>query len=183
MNVNTERLHIRDIARADLDAMIDLWMDPIIKLRMGSFGPQASDEVLPWIEDAITHNETRPRFAHNSVMVVSASDRVAGWIGFGQPNESGIGDLDFGYAVLPDFRGRGYATEALAALIEFCFVELEVNSVWAKTMSDNLASARVMEKVGMRRIGMAEDGQIVFRIEKRAGHDEGDLKGQLADPA
>lgn len=185
MDITTEWLHIRDLEREDLDSMVALWTDPIVKREMGTYGPQVSEEVLPWIEDAISHNRAVPRFAHNSAIVESSSGLVTGWIGFGKPSKPGIGDLDFGYSVLPEFRGRGYATEALSAVIEFCFAEVGANSVFGETMPANVASARVMEKVGMQRAGVSEDGHIVFRIERGApdSHQERHLGVHSTDPA
>lgn len=152
MEALTERLQIRDVATSDLEAMVALWMDDGVKQGMGSWGPQTEEEVLPWIEDAIKHNQAEPRFTHNSAIVERSIGQAIGWIGFGSPSvgKEEWGDLDFGYSMRPEFRRLGYATEALRAVIEFCFTKLGVNSFFGETMPGNLASARVMEKAGMR---------------------------------
>ncbi len=54
------------------------------------------------------------------------------------------------WGVLPEYRRLGYATEAASALLVFLFVELRLRRVVATTERDNLASQRVMEKLGMR---------------------------------
>jgi ribosomal-protein-alanine N-acetyltransferase len=166
MDAKTRRLHIRDIVKEDLDSMTLLWMNPAVKHWMGTWGPQTANEVLPWIEETIAHNQATPRLAHNCAIVESESELVAGWIGFGPASKPGIGDLDFGYAMLEQFRNRGYATEALLAVIEFCFDVVGVSSFFGNTLPDNAASARVMDKVGMKRVGLREDGEIIFRIER-----------------
>lgn len=168
MEAFTERLHVRDVGRGDLEAMVALWMDNVVKQGMGTWGPQTEDEVLPWIDDAMKHNQAEPRFTHNSVIVERSSELAAGWIGFGPPSQGKEewGDLDFGYSMRPELRGRGYATEALSAVIEFCFTKVGINSFFGETMPDNLASARVMEKAGMKIVGVQDDGHIVYRIER-----------------
>ncbi len=167
MEAVTKRLQIRDLVIADLQAMVALWMDEGVKQGMGTWGPQTEKDVLPWIEKAIEQNEVEPRFAHNSSIVQRSSGVPIGWIGFGPPSfgKEDWGDLDFGYAIRPEFRRLGYATEALRSVIDFCFTKLGVNSFFGETMPGNLASARVMENVGMKVVGTREDGHVVYRIE------------------
>ena len=54
------------------------------------------------------------------------------------------------YEVRPDHRGRGYATEAARALVDFAFTELQLGRIVATTERDNLASQAVMRHLGMR---------------------------------
>ncbi|MEK6476661.1 GNAT family N-acetyltransferase [Catalinimonas sp. 4WD22] len=57
------------------------------------------------------------------------------------------------YKLLPRHWGKGYATEALLALIDFGFKELKLHRIEAGCAVDNLASLRVLEKAGMQREG------------------------------
>ena len=59
------------------------------------------------------------------------------------------GRAEVGYVLNPDFWGRGIATEAVGAVIEFAFDELGANRVEAHFIEGNNASLRVMEKCGM----------------------------------
>lgn len=54
------------------------------------------------------------------------------------------------YHVHPDHRGRGYATEAARALVEFAFGPMGLARIVATTERDNLASQAVMRHLGMR---------------------------------
>lgn len=54
------------------------------------------------------------------------------------------------WGLLPEHRRLGYATEAASALLDFLFGKLRLRRVVATTERDNLASQRVMEKLGMR---------------------------------
>lgn len=58
------------------------------------------------------------------------------------------------YKLHPDHWGRGLATEALQAVLNFGFHELKLHRIEAGCAVDNLASARVLEKAGMRRGGI-----------------------------
>ena len=58
---------------------------------------------------------------------------------------------ELGWAFHPDHGGRGYATEAVRALLRVCFEDLRLHRVTASCFADNEASRRLMERVGMRR--------------------------------
>src|SRR3546814_15964923 len=56
-----------------------------------------------------------------------------------------------GWVLHPDFEGRGYATEAVRALIEFCFATPGMRRVTAYCFEANEPTWRLMERLGMRR--------------------------------
>lgn len=58
---------------------------------------------------------------------------------------------EIGFVVHPDHHGRGYATEAARELLRIAFDELMLHRVVGRTEARNVASARVLEKLGMRR--------------------------------
>ncbi|MGB9457215.1 MAG: GNAT family protein [Bryobacteraceae bacterium] len=57
------------------------------------------------------------------------------------------------YLVAPEKWGKGIATEAARQLLDFGFGELALHRIWATCLPENPASARVLEKVGMRKEG------------------------------
>lgn len=59
--------------------------------------------------------------------------------------------VELGWVLDPSHIGRGYATEAVSALLRYSFEELGVRRVTANSFLDNDASWRLMERVGMRR--------------------------------
>jgi RimJ/RimL family protein N-acetyltransferase len=58
---------------------------------------------------------------------------------------------ELGWALDPAHLGHGYATEAVRELLRICFEELGLRRVVAHSFSDNVASWRLMERIGMRR--------------------------------
>ena len=58
---------------------------------------------------------------------------------------------EIGWVLAPDMQGMGYATEAAEALVRVAFDELGVHRVWAQLDGGNDASARICERLGMRR--------------------------------
>jgi [ribosomal protein S5]-alanine N-acetyltransferase len=59
--------------------------------------------------------------------------------------------------VRPDHWGQGYASEAAAAILHFAFASLGLHRVQATCRPENVASARVLEKIGMVEEGLLRD--------------------------
>jgi [ribosomal protein S5]-alanine N-acetyltransferase len=60
----------------------------------------------------------------------------------------------FGYWLGKAHWGQGYATEAVTAVVRYCFESLSINRLWAEHFPDNPASGRVLEKAGLAREGV-----------------------------
>lgn len=71
--------------------------------------------------------------------------------GMGQPGMPTGTEAVIGYIVDPDFAGRGVATDLARGLLAAAFGPLGLRRVTASCNADNPASARVLEKAGMRR--------------------------------
>lgn len=71
------------------------------------------------------------------------------------------GTVEIGYSVFEEFQRRGYATEAVGALIAWAFSQPQTSRVIAETYPDLLPSIRVMEKNGLTFIGPGSDVRII----------------------
>jgi RimJ/RimL family protein N-acetyltransferase len=60
-------------------------------------------------------------------------------------------EAELGYIFDPAYGGHGYATEAVTAMVVHAFDQLGVRRITAGCFAGNLASVRILEKVGMRR--------------------------------
>jgi RimJ/RimL family protein N-acetyltransferase len=83
-----------------------------------------------------------------------------------EPTPGGV--VEVGYTVFPDYRRLGYASEAIACLVRWAFDTGDVTSVLATLAPDNVASLRVLDRVGgFRQVGTCRDAsageEIVFR--------------------
>lgn len=98
------------------------------------------------------------------LLIERESRIVVGSAGF-QGHPSAEGEIELGYGVHPDFRNRGYATEAARALVAWAFEQPGVARVIAHGVQDNIASHRVVEKAGLTRRGVQADGRTRFETD------------------
>ena len=85
-----------------------------------------------------------------------APEVLIGSVGFkGPPDEDS--SVEIGYSVLPQYQGRGYATEMACGLIEWVRKGSRVVRVEAQTADDNLSSRRVLSKLGFAASGPGTD--------------------------
>lgn len=77
------------------------------------------------------------------------------------------GVVEIAYAVLPEHQGKGFATAAARAMVEFAFRSPDVTRVVAHTLPDSVASQRVLTKAGFAHTGQVEDPDdgLVWRFE------------------
>lgn len=80
---------------------------------------------------------------------------AAGFIG--PPSEEG--DAEIGFSIMPAWRGHGYATELVGALLTWALDDPRVRRIVAHTTPQNAASCRVLEKSGFHRAGHTEEPQ------------------------
>ncbi len=65
------------------------------------------------------------------------------------------------FRVSPAYQGRGYASQALRAAVDFCFESTELQRLWTDVDIRNAASIRVLEKCGFVREGHIRQGKMV----------------------
>jgi RimJ/RimL family protein N-acetyltransferase len=119
-------------------------------------GWEGFPEALPILRDACA---AAPESQWGTVLFVLNTPRtLVGMGGYkGAPSVDGL--VEIGYAIAPAHQRRGLATEAARALVERAFMDSSVAAVEAQTLAEHNASSRVLEKLGMKRIGELYDAE------------------------
>lgn len=170
-SIVTERLRLRRSRPDDAEVISRYRSDPEVNRQQGwertdpesvrgdieEMRSRAPGEEGGWVQFTVEEREGGGRLVGDVGM--SAAD--------GEP-----GVLKIGYTIDPSFQGKGYATEAVRALVGYAFETLGADVVRAYASADNVASIRVAEHVGMRLIerfeGEDEDGRwFGVRYERR----------------
>ena len=171
MPVVTERLILRPFDSDDLDAVHAYVSDPEVMTYMG--GTQTREWVRGFLK---WHDNYRAEHGYGLwAMVERASGDVVGDAGvMALGGSSSIAGHRLRYMVNRAYWGRGYATEAAHASLDFAFRELGVEEVKAITHPDHQASQHVLEKIGMTYEGLVTydgldgtDGQVALHVASR----------------
>ncbi len=149
MRLETERLILRPFELGDADELHAVHSDPSTFEFIGSPPSASLDDTRARIERI--RARLKDRISGPWAVVEKASGRVIGDSGL-QILEDGP-EVELGYKLGPEYRGRGLATEAGRAWIAYGFETLGLDRIVAVTWPENTASWRVMEKCGMRRVG------------------------------
>lgn len=147
---DTPRLILRAFAVDDAPAYLALRSHPDVIRHTGD-PPMASEaearEAIAQYPDFDTYGFGR------WCCVLKENQRVIGFCGLKYLPE--LDEVDLGYRFLPEYWGRGLATEAGRASVAFGFDVLKLERIVGLVEPENAASIRVLEKVGMRRDGEA----------------------------
>jgi RimJ/RimL family protein N-acetyltransferase len=148
--IETERLLLRAYTTADFEALFAMRSNAEVA-RYLYWEPQTEGEVRETLEKKIASTSIR---AEGDVLALAAEHRptgdlVADVILCLLSAEHGLGEI--GYMAHPDHTGHGYATEATRPLLPIAFEELGLHRVIGRLEARNIASARVLEKLGLRR--------------------------------
>lgn len=123
-------------------------------------------EIGPHIEGHLEELKEDPALQGWGVWLAIRQDngKPVGDLGFkGRPDQDGV--VEVGYGIIPDEQNQGLATEAVDALIGWAFSSGEATKVIAECLADNVASIKVLRKLGMRESGR-DQGLIYWELAK-----------------
>lgn len=161
-SLDTERLVLRRSRPGDAETISAYRSDPEVHRHQG-WERTDMDEVRKQINEMVGRAPGEPGGWVQLSVVESGSGSLIGDVGLSVADgESDV--MKLGYTIAPAFQGRGYATEAVGALVSYVFDKLEAEVVRIYASTDNIPSIRVAEKVGMRLVERFEgrDGDEVW---------------------
>ncbi|MEU4805512.1 GNAT family protein [Actinosynnema sp. NPDC023587] len=143
-----DRLVLREFTDADERAVHSYAGDPVVT-RFTGWGPNSADDTRAFLAEATAQAADPHRAEFSLAATVAGTGELIGTAAIGITSAHHRRG-EFGYAFHRDSWSRGYATEASALLLEFGFERLRLRRVSATCHPDNHASARVLEKAGLR---------------------------------
>jgi RimJ/RimL family protein N-acetyltransferase len=145
--VESERLTLREWRDADIDPFHAICSDPIV---MATLGPlMTRDQVAALVARM---QRMQSELGHCFWAMERKMDRqLIGWCGVirGDTDTPVVDKPEAGWRMVPSAWGKGYATEAAIASVQWTFDTLPDDAVWAITSTENRASRAVMERIGM----------------------------------
>ncbi|NEQ36138.1 MAG: GNAT family N-acetyltransferase [Okeania sp. SIO3I5] len=159
--LETERLILRQFTEADAELLFELDSDPEVtrftKLGDRSGTPTSYNEIKnEFLPKVLRYYQQYPGYGFWAA-IEKLSNKFIGWFHFRPGLDSYMGatlyevdDIELGYRLQRKMWRKGYATEGSKALIRKGFLELGIEKVVASALSENKASIRVIEKVGLK---------------------------------
>lgn len=144
----TERLLLREFEASDLEAVYAFRTDQNV-MRYVTGKPETAEEAQAFLLRAEEYGRQSPQARFRFAIVLRAGNRVIGGCGL-DITDADAREGEIGYHLLASCWGQGYATETAQALLQFGFDHLNLHRIFADCFARNGASARVMEKAGMR---------------------------------
>ena len=148
MNLNSERLIIRDLTFEDADFILTLLNTEAFKVNVGDRQVRTKADAEDKIKNFYTTGY--PTYGLFAVELASTKETI-GTISYLKRDNFEYDDI--GYAFLPEYWGHGYAREATKEVLSFK-LEQGVKSIWGVVNSDNTASIKLLEKLGFIATGM-----------------------------
>jgi [ribosomal protein S5]-alanine N-acetyltransferase len=159
MILETHRLLMRDFVEADWQAVFAYQSAPLY-LHYNSWTHRTESDVCKFIQMFIGEQKEQPRTKFQLAIILKEENQLIGNCGI-RINDLEMREANIGYELNTQYWGQGYATEAAQAVVKLGFEELGMHRIWSWCVAQNLASVRVLEKIGMRREGHLREKELI----------------------
>ena len=148
MKLETERLILRDLVEDDWRRALEYESDPLY-LRYYEWTERTPESVQEFVGWFLANQQQVPRFKFQLAITLKSNNLLIGNCGVRMDKVDAL-EADIGYELDPEYWNHGYATESAHAMVDFGFRRLRVHRIWAHCVADNLGSAHVLQKLGMK---------------------------------
>lgn len=158
----TERLKLRTFTLRDAPLIYQLVNDPEWLKYIGDRHVRTIADAEQYLRNGALKSYMLNGFGPGAVILRETGESIGMCGLFKRPY---LEDVDLGFAFLPAFRGRGFAFEIASANLEYAWKELGVERVMAFTVKENIASLRLLEKLGFKDAGeFVLDGESLYLL-------------------
>ena len=153
--LETPRLYLRQFTETDAPLVRQLNAEPRVLQYIPEPAPESDEQARQIIVDIIL-----PQYKKNLgrwAVHTKDNNEFIGWCGLKWLKE--VDEIDLGFRFKPSAWGKGYATEAAQHTLNYGLQQLQLKKIAAHAHIDNIASQKVLEKIGMQYVGEGvEDG-------------------------
>ena len=159
INIYTNNLLLKTVTEEDIDEVARMWEWDKAPVSI----EEARNAILCMQEN---HGKNKHGFIHHLCLAITdmISNKIIGWCGL--DGQCCPGQIVIFYSIETSEQRKGYAASAASKLLEYAFETLGIDIIHGGCDKNNIASVRVMEKVGMHRNPDDENGDPSFYIDK-----------------
>lgn len=159
MIIETERLLMREFIESDWQVVFAYQSDPLY-LRYYHWTERTQTDAQEFVRMFINQQKEQPRTKFQLAVVLKEENQLIGNCGI-RINDRQLREANIGYELDSRYWGKGYATEAARAMLKFGFETLGMHRIWSWCVAENIASVRVLEKIGLRREGHLREKEFI----------------------
>ncbi|MBL7961856.1 GNAT family N-acetyltransferase [bacterium] len=152
--LETERLTIRELITDDSEFILKLVNTPTWLKFIGDRGVKNLDDAKKYIENGPVKSYADNGFGLY-LMELKNEKTPIGMCGL--IKRDFLSDPDIGFALMPEYEGKGYGYESASAVLSYGQRQLRLEKIVAITVRENANSIRLLEKIGLR-----EEGTVVY---------------------
>ena len=147
--LETERLQLRSLVEADFRNLCDLNSDPAVTKYLG-LEPSSPEQMKEVVQKIMSRDLGYQNQLGLFIAIEKSSGAFIGWFILrpGNENPNDFSNLEIGWRLKQRFWGKGYGTESAMALKLYA-LKRGAHRLYATTVSANIASIRIMEKIGL----------------------------------
>lgn len=156
--IETDNLIIRPFQINDLDSLHSIVSrEEVVKfLPEEAMSREEVRQVMEWLVNCYKENKPEKIIKFTVAVTDIKSGCVIGWCGLGPLDFDGS-LIELYYGLAPEYWGKGLATEASRAMLKYAFEVIGLETVTAVVDPENIASVRVVEKIGMKYVKTIEN--------------------------
>lgn len=137
----TKRCTVKAFQKSDWDDVKELYVNPMVRKFLG--GVRQKDSIEAALDEMLYTNEDSFYWTVRE----KQTDHFIGLVSL-NPHHDGL-YLEVSYQFLPNWWGKGYATEAVQLIINHALNELKLRKIVAETQTANTSSCKLLERLGM----------------------------------
>lgn len=142
--LETPRLLLRELQTGDAEKFYQLNLNPNVIRYTGNAAFKDTEEAFLFLENYLDYKQNGyGRWA----VIEKSNDEFLGWCGL--KYDKVLDETDIGFRFFEAHWNKGYATESAKACIAYGFQELHLQTIIGRAMTENVASIKVLEKIGL----------------------------------
>lgn len=146
----TSRLFLKPTSEEDAEFILKLMNTPKWLKNIGDRNVKSEEDARIYIKNKMLQQLLKLGYS-NYTMILKSDKTKIGTCGL--YNREGLNGIDIGFSLLPNFEKQGYAFEAASKIKDLAFNTFNIKTIKAITTKDNLASQKLLEKLGLENIG------------------------------
>ena len=157
MELHTNDLLLKTVTADDLDEVARMW-----EFEKGSISKEEAQGAIDYMQNNHKKNGLGHIYHLCFAIFEKGEHKIIGWCGL---DGKAPGKLHIFFLINKDYRNKGYATQCAGKLLSYAFEEAHVPFVNGGCDKDNIASYKVIAKIGMEQNGFEANGDPLFYID------------------